>query len=296
MKKKWIIDVDKIPENQTVEKYIRLNTDINHYIDIFNKNSYPDYQKEILHFDIKNAQSQIKKLMEHYGNFSFEYFKRENKFESYRSTSLTSNPKAIDALSSNPHQSALGSSLYESGSSMDYESRDALKNSYADTYSFNTLNTICSEIAIHQLIESFQRTLIRSRISLIKANAKESMELKYLWHQDESIFLNLRVNIPIISNENYVIQFIEDEQSETGISEFTLTPGHAYIYNTQKFHRPFCKELNDQDRINIICGVSPWFDFNREENIWESNDFYGEIHPFEMFKNAMISRLIGTKL
>ena len=292
MKSKFLIDVESIPAQITVEKYIRQQTDIEVHIKNLKPSSKQDYVSLPLDFEIETLQKNIKSLMQKYGTFNFHYAQRKEQFESYFSTSLTHNPKAIDNLSDNLHQCGLGSSLYSSGSSEDYERTDALKNTYADTYSFNRLNPITAEPELNSLISSFKRSLIRSRLSMIAANHKESTAFEYLWHQDESVFLNLRVNIPLLSNKNYLIQLLKDENNLAEFSEFSLESGRAYIYNTQKYHRPYCKNLNDEDRINLICGVSPWFDYDIEKNAWISNEYYGEVHPFDMFEQGLISSVI----
>ncbi len=296
MKKKWIIEINNIPSNTTTEKFIFNSTDIQNQINKFEKNFPLDSIEAKLNFDIAQLNRELPPAIEKFGAFNFQYQNRLSKCKSYQSTSLTWNSNAIDSLSNNPHQGAIGSSKYNEGNSAFYEAIETEKNTYGDTYSFKERTPISKTGSLKILLDSFQRTLVRSRISTIKANDKESLGLQYLWHQDESIFINLRVNIPISSNENYVIQLLDYKtaESEAEIKEFELVPGKAYIYNTKKYHRPFCKKLNSLDRINIICGVSPWFDFHPESNTWQSNEFYGELHPFEMFQQGHISCLIKS--
>lgn len=294
MKKKWVINIDDIPADSTVEKFILHNTDIQKQIKHFEKKYQSDYLSLPIDFQLKELKQELAESIANSGTFAFKYEGRTSNYESYQSVALTWNPNAIDRLSDNPHQSALGSSKYSDGNSSFYESHGADKNTYADTYSFNQRTPISQSGHLKLLLDNFKRSLIRSRISIIKAQQPETQDIKYLWHKDESIFINLRVNIPIQSNENYVIQFLDDKNSfEPLISEFVLEADMAYIYNTQKLHRPYCKKLNDLDRINIICGVSPWFDYHHENHQWVSNEFYGEIHPYEMFLKGHISKSIG---
>ncbi len=294
MKKKWVINLNDVPANSTIERFILLNTDIKKQIELFSKRHDPNYLSLPLEFDLEKLNRELIEAKHQVGTFSFKYSGRTTDFESYQSTALTWNPEAIDRLSDNPHQSALGSTKYNNGNSQFYENYGADKNTYGDTYSFNKRTPISETGRLKTFLDTFKRSLIRSRISIIKAQSPESLELKYLWHQDESVFINLRVNVPTQSNDNYVIQFLEENPgAEAQISEFTLEPGKAYVYNTQKFHRPYCKNLNDTDRINIICGVSPWFDYNQETNQWVSNEFYGEMHPFDMFLQGHISSAFG---
>lgn len=290
--KKWIIPLVDIPANTTVERYIFDNTDLADQIKKFNKKK-PLATK--IDFNFKALQEDVVNALRDVQLYSFSYSKSQNKLDSYQSCSLTWNPLAIDKISNDPHQASLGSSIYSFGSASLCQSQPTLKNSYADSYSFIERTPIANSRSIKDFLDSFKRTLIRSRISKICANSPETTSPEYSWHNDESIFTNLRVNIPIISNEHYAIQ-IMDRASEfqVSIDELSLIPGSAYAYDTELLHRPYCKKLNDVDRINMVCGVSPWFDYKKTENAWVSNEFYGELHPFDILAQGHISQYIHS--
>jgi len=42
------------------------------------------------------------------------------------------------------------------------------------------------------------------------------------------------------------------------------------------------------DRIFIVLGFNPWFNWLPEEQAWESNDFYGKMHPLDMLIDGLI--------
>ncbi len=292
MNKKWTIALSEVPDNITVEKFIRQKTNIESHIQNLKRLDRTDYISASINLDQLKVIQEIQEFLSHNPTYSFEYKGREEKFESYQSCSLTWNPEAIDKLSPDPLQSGLGSALYSEGSSNYYEKSKAEKNTYADTYSFLEKTPLAHLKSLEAFFNSFNRTMIRSRISIIKASHVESTKLQYLWHKDESIFLNLRINIPIESNDNYVIQLLNEDSNEADIKEFSLECGKAYVYDTEKLHRPFCKKLNSTDRINMICGVSPWFNYNPEQKAWVSNEFFGELHPFDMFSKGLITPMI----
>jgi hypothetical protein len=290
VKKTWVIKISDVPANSTIEKFILSNTDILDQIQNFDPHIYSHEKTVKFSFKFNELIADTEEAIQRFGVFPFHYKEGTKVFSSYLSSSLTWNPKAIDSVSADPHRSTLGSSHYQSGNSDFYEKIDALKNSYADSYGFLERTPLANFKSIKTLLDSFERTLIRSRLSVLKAESEESTKLNYLWHKDESIFLNLRINIPVISNENYVIQYIDASEE---IKEFQLQPGKAYCYNTQLLHRPFCKNLNSSDRINIICGISPWFDYCPDSKTWSSNEHYGVTHPFDMLKNQCISPYFG---
>lgn len=86
------------------------------------------------------------------------------------------------------------------------------------------------------------------------------------------------------------MQILKEEEGETlQFDEFFMETGRAYVYDTHKFHRAVCKKIEKFDRIHMICGVSPWFDFDESTQCWKSNEYYGKIHPFDMLKEGLVS-------
>jgi hypothetical protein len=297
-KRHWKIALKDIPSNVPIHEYIFHKTNIQSYIDLMSHQKQANFLATEINFELNAlAQSTILGISK-YGSYPFQY-KDKTPDSSYLSTSINWNPNAIDKISENPHQGTLGSTLGKSKSIDGYtgDSAQSLgRNTYNDTYAFTKLTPFAKEGELGTLIKTFKRTLIRSRVSILNGINVDPANLSYGWHNDESIFINLRINIPLQSSDNYYIQIIDDINSnEPQISEFNLKVGKAYIYDTNKYHRPQCKKMDSRERINLILGVSPWFDFNEETQEWVSNEFYGEVHPFEMLKNKYITPLIGIK-
>lgn len=290
---KWVIPLSQIPDDIAIHYYLYQKTDIQEKIALFRNHKLPDFLALPLSVDFPLLEASVKEAIDLYGLHRFLYSSEMNDAQSYVSSSLTWNPQAIDKVSDNPHLATLGSSKLKFGSASQYEGKSTERNTYNDTFSFKEKTPFANHGAIKKLLDSFQRTLVRSRVSTILAGSEEATKMDFCWHNDELVFINLRVNIPIQTSPNYVIQIISGSQDESlNITEFELKKQFAYVYDTNKYHRPFCKKLDTVDRINMICGVSPWFDFDDESQSWVSNEFYGELHPFEMFKEGHISTLI----
>jgi hypothetical protein len=68
-----------------------------------------------------------------------------------------------------------------------------------------------------------------------------------------------------------------------------LETGYAYTFNTNIVHRQL-QVNNDSklDRIFVILGFNPWFDWVSEEQAWVSNEYYGKIHPLDMLTEGLI--------
>lgn len=292
----WIIPVDSIPENQSTHIYILENTDILKQIEKFKKMSFPHYIELPFEFDHAQLKTDTFSAIDEIGLFPFSYAGEEAVKDVYMSASLTWNPHARDNVSENPHQATLGSTSHKYGSASLYGLEKSDKNSYTDGMSFNRPTPLAQYKKIGELTSSFTRTMVRSRISSLKAGKIEATKFNFGWHNDELIYVNLRINIPVASSPNYAIQLITDESEDTfKIQEFELKERHAYVYDTSKNHRPFCKKLSEEDRINMIFGVSPWFDYDPQNRVWRSNEYYGKIHPFEMFQTGLISKLFNCK-
>ncbi|MBC7713623.1 MAG: hypothetical protein H7177_09800 [Rhizobacter sp.] len=290
----WVIPLDKIPDDMTVHQYILHFTDIKSKIDQFKKIKTPDYIELPFNFEFENLVKSVHEGIEQFGMYNFSYNLQSDLLDnSYISSSLTWNPDAIDKVSNNPHMATLGSSILKSGSASAYENKKNLKNTYNDSYSFRERTPLADHGQIKILLDSFQRTIIRSRISKVVAGKEASTKSNFTWHNDEEVFINLRVNIPIQTTPNYTIQIIVDSSGDKIlITEFELKKNYAYVYDTNKYHQPHCKKLESVDRINLICGVSPWFDFDKQLQAWVSNEYYGEMHPFDMFVKGLITSTV----
>lgn len=117
-------------------------------------------------------------------------------------------------------------------------------------------------------------TFIRSRISLIDNNIK--CNSNNMWHTDESIYENLRINIPILTNNNNIL--------ELRYNNCILKEGYLYSWNTELEHRVYNKKVMNFKRYNLVLGINPWFNFDEYNKCWISNEFYGKVQPLDLLK------------
>jgi hypothetical protein len=290
---KWVIKVDDVPPDKAVHIYIYEQTDLFEQMDRFKDFKAETFYKFALNFDTERLIDDVKEAIDLYGLHPFSYGGEATSKNVYMSSSLTWNPGAIDRFSEDPHQSTLGSKYHKHGSASLYSAKVSDKNSYTDSLSFNQLTPFAQHKSIAELVGTFRRTLVRSRVSSIIGGRSEATRFDFGWHNDELIFINLRVNVPIITSPNYAIQTIVGQSDEAlNIAELELERGFAYAYDTSKNHRPYCKKITTDDRVNMIFGVCPWFDYDPVEHCWFSNDYYGKLHPFEMLKLGLITTAI----
>ena len=292
-KGKWKIKLSEVPNSVPIHHYIFEKTDFLIQTKKFKQYFPTDYISTSLNYNFNQLKQDIKEGLDLFGSYPFQYYNKKPDM-SYLSTSLNFNPNSIDKISNDPHQGTLGSSIGEFKSIDQYRTNQLGKNTYNDTLSFYEKTDLSKYKSLGLFLNGLSRTMIRSRISILDGSHKSTKDISYGWHNDELIFLNLRINIPIESTDNYFIQILNNQSlTENNIIEFNLKPGLAYAYDTNKYHRAICKENENTKRINLILGISPWFDFNSECNQWVSNEFYGEMHPFEMLQTNRISKYIG---
>lgn len=274
MKKFFVKD---IPASYTVSKWLKENTD---WIQQMKSVKPVSDLPPLLCFTIDDFNSNqiltsITEAMEIYGEHGWKSANGESK--GYTGFSLVYNPNQIDKL--DPHSSTLGTPK----NSIDKffwnstENHSILKNSYFDGYGFNIPTPASQYKALGEFMQRCLRTRVRSRLSIINGDRQipGSIDKNVGWHKDEPVYENLRINIPILTNENYLFE-LENK------SAVHLPVGHAYSWNTFVPHRVFSNCYNDSKRVHLVLGFSPWWDYIPEEDAWVQNQYYGSKHPFDM--------------
>lgn len=297
--KSWCIKESEIPEDYSIHRYIMEKTDILKYMEKVKISNAHAFGSVKLTFNINKLTDSVIEGLNQFGLHNFSYAKESTKKaltdECYQSCSLTYNPHAKDKVSPDPHRGTLGSRQLKFGSASLYEKGE--RHTYCDSLSFRTRTPFAEHAYIKEFLDTFERTLIRSRVSSLKGSDPNTQHIKFCWHDDESIFINLRVNIPIVSSHNFCVQVINNQNDDhsLNIEEITMEKGNAYYYDTGKVHRPFTKMKTNQERIHMVCGVSPWFDYLEDTGEWVSNEFYGRVHPFDMLIEGKISPFICNR-
>jgi len=148
------------------------------------------------------------------------------------------------------------------------------KNTYSDTLGFSWRTPASQHGLLGEFLDSSPRTHVRGRVVTLRHPQGVH------WHTDESIFYNTRINIPVYSTISCKA-YIGDK------SWFWNNPGNMYCWDTGIPHKI---DIIDYDgvgeRTAIVCGFSPWWDFNQETQIWKKNEFYGVAHPLEIFDSG----------
>lgn len=197
----------------------------------------------------------------------------------YKGFSLTSNPDFFDKTASVFHQT-WGSELLTQHFSrkLDTGLHEETKNTYYDSYAFRHVPDIIKE-KLGYLINSFSFPILRSRVAYQFGFGKGETKVND-WHIDEPPFQILRINIPLQTSEEHVIDIVGDDGfgNSLEIMNKHLEVGKLYMWNTRIPHRISFNKLckNKLPRIHIVLGLSPWFDYDQYQDQFSKNDHWGK--------------------
>lgn len=156
------------------------------------------------------------------------------------------------------------------------------RNGYFDTYRFTQLVPEMKEGAFGNFFSKFKVDICRSRAAWLRPGKKMSKyHDEFLWHSDEPLFTNLRLNIPLKTNPNF---FLEDKLA--GFKH--LEVGYGYSWDTTILHRVGCYKDEGPERVHLVIGTIPWFTYLPEEDAYVTNEFFGEMHPIDMLVQGYI--------
>jgi hypothetical protein len=186
----------------------------------------------------------------------------------YKGFGLTYNPTFFDKDENIYHQvwgSKLLSQSYSCTKGMG--SFTNLENNYYDTFGFRRIpNDVNKHLGF--FLDRFNFHISRSRVAYMFGYGQEPNNNKG-WHVDEPSSHLLRINIPLQTSDDYVMQWNNNT--------YYLEIGKAYLWNTRKEHRPaiFKKVEMKQPRINVVLGLTPWLNYDAITDSYSKNEYFG---------------------
>ena len=286
---KYKFYVDDVPDPYPIWRWIRDNTDIDNYIK--NMKSSVDSTNLLTlnhNFDMNGISTAALDAVEKYGFKGWRTSLGEAKH--YGGLSLTYNPKYAENC--DPNQQTLGTdkNLPTQFFYGHVENFKTVRNSYFDCYGFRKLAPCVTNTKLNDIIKEFKRSVVRSRIGVINSqHVTESMRPTMGWHRDETVFENLRINVPVTTDETFMFEL-------EGCPPEHLKLGNMYSWDTNIPHRVYPTTAENKARIHLVFGFSPWFDYLPDEDAYVSNEFYGKMHPMDMLINGHIhEKIVGIK-
>ena len=154
-----------------------------------------------------------------------------------------------------------------------------VKDTYYDTYGFNTVHPIV-EKHYREFLKSFDLLPTRSRVMWAYPGHEQN------WHVDERLQTAIRFNIPLVTEPSYILE-IDGTDNWGNSLKLTkhLEVGKAYVWNTKITHR--IKETGGaiNPRLHIVAAFIPWFEKDGDD--WKPNKYFG-CQPLNMIKSKMI--------
>lgn len=205
---------------------------------------------------------------------------------SYGGLGLTYNPNHIDGNTANMHEQVQGNHKPGTKGVLNPYSNHSVgsmplnkKNSHFDTLGLVYRTPASQYKSLGTFLNSFKRTMVRTAIRIIYSEHEGPVgDDKYAgvtWHKDEAMTCNLRINIPIITHPDYVLE-------QADIEPRHLEAGYGYSWDTNTSHRAYALTRTAPPRIHLMLGFSCWWDFDEGSGSWTSNEFAGKKHPMDM--------------
>ncbi len=303
----WVVRVDDVPHTQTIWDHILHTTDMR--TAMRDVKPSPEAQAAVIRVPhpldidaLRHAYLACERDVGELRGFTTAVAADGSapKPAAYVGFSLTWNPHHIDHLE--PFYSTLGTPRNKAGEFFALarpNEQPTRKNSYWDAYGFNAVHPV---VAKHfgPFFERLCLTLVRSRAATLRCAERERINSpEFMWHLDESPFCNLRVNVPLITAPEYLME-IDSEYAHPSLPQRRvganirwcgrLDVGRCYSWDTELAHRVFADGAPSIDRVHLVLGLSPWFDFDPVERVWRSNAFYGKVHPLDMAARGLMFR------
>jgi hypothetical protein len=277
--------VKEVPDPHSVWGWIKQNTDIERRARSLQSKVDTTRLINLNHtFDIDDLSKTTLNALDKFGFLGWRSDDGDGR--EYGGLSLAYNPEYTEDC--DPNQQTLGT-IKNNGNEFFYgqiQKFKTIRNSYFDTLAFRHYPPCVTETGLKDFFDSFKSSSVRARLAVINAQyVTEEARPKFGWHKDETVFENLRINIPIKTDETFMFQLLNQTPEH-------LHYGNMYSWDTYLPHRVFPNTDEVRNRIHLVLGFCPWFDYNVEEDSWTSNEFYGEMHPIDMLVEGYIHEKI----
>ena len=286
---KHIIYVKEVPDPLSVWQYVKNTTDIENLVNSLTPKSDPSNLINLNHsFDIDELSKITLNALEQFGFHGWRY--SEGQGQDYGGLSLSYNPDYQDDC--DPNQQTLGTPINNANEFFfgKVQKFKSVRNSYFDTYGFRKHAPCVAETGLKDFLDGFKSSAVRGRLAVINSQyVPASHRPNFGWHKDEPVWENLRINIPIKTDETFMFQLLSKRPEH-------LAYGNMYTWDTNLAHRVFPTTEEVRSSVHLVLGFSPWFDYDEEKDAWISNEFYGKMHPIDMLVNGHVhDKIKGIK-
>jgi hypothetical protein len=204
---------------------------------------------------------------------------KNKKALNYKGFSLTYNPNYQGDIDSIYHQT-WGSQQLTQNFSRQHESNTTIKDTYYDTYGFRKIPPII-ESNLGNFIDLFSIPILRSRVAFFNPihPSKKDASLDDSWHKDETPEHLLRINIPLQTSPEHLIDIVgeDDVGNKFELIGKHFEVGKVYIWNTRIPHRIYINKSVSvfNPRIHMVLGFAPWINYNSDNDYFYQSKQFG---------------------
>ncbi len=278
--KKLRYKISECPNTKAIWDHIKLDSGIIRHYGMKPECDASDVMSLNHNFDIPQIIESVTDAVTKYEQLGWNSSNGRDPY--YKGLSLVYNPDYVETEDQN--YQTLGTARNRSDQFFygHTENFKSVRNTYFDSYAFRKPSPCVTETGLHDFIKGFSRHLVRSRLATVYSkNMSITAREKGGWHRDELVFENLRINIPITTDETFLFEVEKKPVHHLKI-------GNVYSWDTNIAHRVVVTTDEDRSRTHIVLGFSPWFDYDAEDDAYVSNEFFGEMHPFDMLLGGYI--------
>jgi len=278
--------VKDCPTNMSLFQWIYKSSDFETAIkDIQSSFNFTEVIELPNKIDFDNLIKDTKYALDQFGIKGWQTSRGESK--AYGGLSMVYNPDLIYSVDIN--QNTLGTS-FNSPDQFYFSSTEnfrSIRNTYFDSYGFRKLSSCITETNLKNFISAFRLSLTRSRIAVLDAEYHDKVGEEFLWHKDETIFENLRINIPIETDSSFLFQLANKVPIHLEI-------GKLYTWDTNLPHRVYATKKSNKKRIHLVLGFSPWVTYVEHDDYFELNSYFGKMHPLDILLKGLSHPQIGS--
>ena len=186
-------------------------------------------------------------------------------------------------------QASFGHPRYRKHSTYDYfkavsaDHENRVKGDYLDSLGFaKPLPAIAQKEALSSLFARFKLPVVRVTARTINGSLTyPTIPGDGGLHTDDPPFEVLRINLCLSNNGDFGLQYLDEPP-------IFSKAGENLVVNTDIKHRAFLKQHNDYLRTNLIIGVTPWLNYDKERDEWSLNEYFGRLHPYDIINQELL--------
>jgi len=283
-----MIYTESVPNDQTIVDYLRSVTPWRSAIASVGERFEPDVQIPGLALDPEQIGSEISDLLIASGPVAW----RSKEDLTVYGLSLSHNPDHPPHLwrsGSFGHERYRICHPYDYYKAVERDRQNRIKGDYLDSYAFRCLLPEINHYpALAKLLAGFCVPVVRATIRVINGLVcSPNLQSDSGMHHDESPFEVLRVNLCVTNDGSFGYQYREQ-------APIYPPPGSHWIVNSDRDHRVVVRLPCNFQRIHLVIGLVPWFDYDASRDAWQPNRWFGIKHPYDMAKEGLLFNPQGT--